>query len=356
MATYQFSFYEFQDFTFAGGADSSTQTQWLTSGTFTLSGSAAPIQVVVDDNDPLFHDGFLDPNVNGTPSSGNNDQVLLADITVNGVTYLAGTQIELEFAVSTDSTEGNQVVFYYIRINGVNVGIAGATADIVPNVTYTITGGQDGNGDISGTFPTGTAAAIPWNTLACFTHGTLIETPDGPRLIEDLEPGDLVTTLGNGSQPLRWVGSRAVSLAELVARVELRPVLFEAGAVGNARPLLVSPQHRMLLNDWQAQLYFGEDEILVAAKALVNDKTVRQVLPETGVTYCHLLFDRHEVILAEGALSESFHPGEVGLGALDQAQRLEIEALFPDISLGDRRAAFPIVRNAEARVLTLRAG
>jgi hypothetical protein len=152
MATYQFSFYEFQDFTITGGAGSTGETQWLTSGTFTLSGSAAPIQIVVDDNEGFFHDGFQDPNVNGPPSSANNDQVLTQPITVNGITYPAGTQIELEFAVSTNSTEGNQIVFYYIRINGVNVGIAGGSADVVPGVTYTITGGQDGNGDTNGTF------------------------------------------------------------------------------------------------------------------------------------------------------------------------------------------------------------
>jgi hypothetical protein len=133
----------------------------------------------------------------------------------------------------------------------------------------------------------------------------------------------------------------------------LRPVLFEAGAVGNSRPLLVSPQHRMLLNDWRAQVYFGEDQVLIAAKAMVNGKTIRQILPEDGVTYCHLLFDRHEVILAEGALSESFHPGEIALGGLDDAQRREIETLFPQLMLEERRAAFPIVRPREALGLPL---
>jgi Hint domain len=353
MPTYQFAFYEFQDFTFTGGAGSTSQTVGLSSGTFRLSPSGAPIEIVVDDNEALFHDGFVDPNVNGPPSTANNDQRLLAPITVNGVTYPTGSQIELEFAVSTNSTQGSQIVFYYVRINGVNVGITGAAQDVVPGVTYTITGSQDGNGDITGTFPLGVPATVPWDTLICFTHGTLIDTPLGPRLIEELEPGDLVTTLGNGSQPLRWVGTRLVTQAEMLARPDLRPVRFEVGTLGNSRPLLVSPQHRMLLSDWRAEVYFGEDNVLVAAKALVNGTTIRQVVPDDGVVYCHLLFDRHEVIIAEGALSESFHPGEIGLGALDEAQRREIEALFPTLMLEERRAAFPIVRNSDARALRL---
>jgi hypothetical protein len=109
----------------------------------------------------------------------------------------------------------------------------------------------------------------------------------------------------------------------------------------------------MLLTDWRAEVYFGEDSVLIAAKALENGTTIRQVVPEEGVVYCHLLFDRHEILITEGALSESFHPGEIGLGALDQAQRREIEALFPALMLESRRAAYPIVRHADARVLRL---
>jgi len=240
-----------------------------------------------------------------------------------------------------------------VRFDGENGGIAGGAAGVTPGTPYQITGSQDGDGAITGAFPTGQPLAVAPNTLACFTHGTLIETPDGPRLIETLVPGDLVTTLGNGSQHLRWVGTRHLSPRDMLLRADLRPVLFEAGSFGNSRALMVSPQHRMLLNDWRAEVYFGEDEVLIAAKALVNGKTVRQVVPEGGVVYCHLLFAQHEVILAEGALSESFHPGEIGLGALDNAQRQEIEALFPDLEFTDWRAAFPIVRNAEARALPL---
>ncbi|MGL4238253.1 Hint domain-containing protein [Tabrizicola sp.] len=352
MPLFQFAFYQFSNFTFTGPAGSTSNTIGHTSGSFTLGSGATPIQITVNDDEENFHDGFQDPNVNGPPSTANNDQVLAAPITVNGVTYPAGSQIELEFAVSTNSTEGNQIVFYYVRINGVNVGVVGETADIVPGVTYNITGSNDG-GTIIGTFPPGVPGFVPWDNLICFTHGTLVDTPNGPRLIETLEPGDLVSTLGNGSQPLRWTGSRHVSAVEMITNADLRPVEFDTGVIGNTRPLRVSPQHRILLDDWRAQVYFGEDQVLVPAKALVNGSTVRQTVPEAGVTYIHILFDRHEVIISEGALSESFHPGEIGLGALDEGQRRELDLLFPGLELERRRAAFPIVRMTEARALRL---
>jgi hypothetical protein len=189
--------------------------------------------------------------------------------------------------------------------------------------------------------------------LAAFATETLIDTPDGPRAAGTLAAGDVVTTLANGSRPLRWVGRRQVSVAEMLAYPGLRPIAFAAGAIGNDRALVVSPRQRMLIDDWRAAVYFGEDRVLVSAQALVDDQAARLVLPEAGADYVVLLCDRHEVLIAEGALVESFHPGEDGLSALDPAARFELAALVPEADLIRRRAAFPIVRNAEARALRL---
>lgn len=193
--------------------------------------------------------------------------------------------------------------------------------------------------------------AAPVEGLAAYATGTLIDTPDGPRPVETLTTGEAVTTLSNGSRPLCWVGRRRVSALELLAHPSLRPVEFAAGTVGNTRPLVVSAQQRMLIDDWRAEVYFGEDRVLVSAQALVDDRAARVVLPAAGVDYVLLLCDRHEILLADGAQSESFHPGERGLSGLTAAERAALNAVVPEAELLRRRAAFPIVRNAEARAL-----
>lgn len=165
--------------------------------------------------------------------------------------------------------------------------------------------------------------------VVCFAAGTMIDTAEGEKAIESLQVGDLVRTADHDYQPIRWIGSSKVAATGNVA-----PILIKAGALGNTRDLKVSPQHRMLLGGWQAEMLFGDDEVLVAAKHLVNDSTIVRV--EGGdVEYFHMLFDTHEIVFAEGAPSESFHPGEVGWGALAEEAREEILDLFPELRMGD---------------------
>ena len=90
----------------------------------------------------------------------------------------------------------------------------------------------------------------------CFTRGTLIDTPHGPRPVEDLRAGDEVLTSDNGPQKIKWVGSRRIGLTGAAADPRLRPVRLKAGAIAPGVPsadMLVSPMHRVLIGGAQAQ-------------------------------------------------------------------------------------------------------
>ncbi|WP_170765438.1 Hint domain-containing protein [Ruegeria lacuscaerulensis] len=183
----------------------------------------------------------------------------------------------------------------------------------------------------------------------CFTPGTLIDTPDGPRRVEELKPGDLITTADHGAQPLLWVGRTVVE-----AQGKLAPIRFEAGVLGLDHPLTVSPQHRMLVEDWRALYLFGHSEVLIAAHCLVNGDTVTRV--EGGeVEYIHLLFSRHEIVIANGAKSESYYPGHA-ISQADQDTQEEVLRLFPELRARNPElpeTARPVVRPREARALAI---
>lgn len=170
--------------------------------------------------------------------------------------------------------------------------------------------------------------------VICFVPGTRIDTPEGPRLIEHLREGDLVQTKDNGPQEIVWKGSRRMGGARLHAMPGLRPVRIRAGAFGIERPdeeLLVSPDHRLLVQGPVARALFNTPEVLVAARDLVNGGTIRVDLALPEVTYVHLLLPDHQVIWANGVETESFHPANTTLAALGEGDRARLIERVPDL-------------------------
>lgn len=286
-------------------------------------------------------DGVISDADTGDGSTTNGDT-----ITLNGLNV--GVKEVARYTGSTMTHDGTtytvpMVVWLFndgtfaIRIND---------ADIPAGSHIDVTALQLGTWDrteYSGTFITTRDDAF-----LCFAARALIMTDLGERAVESLTPGCRVLTADHGYQPLRWIGRRSVTGHGAAA-----PVRFAAGAMGNARDLYVSQQHRMLLRGWQAELIAGAEEVLVAARHLVNGTTIT-LHHCAEVTYVHLLFDRHEIVFAEGIGSESFHPGAWGLEVLDLAARNEVLTLFPE--LADRPAAYgpsarPCIKAHEGRAV-----
>jgi Ca2+-binding RTX toxin-like protein len=195
------------------------------------------------------------------------------------------------------------------------------------------------------------------HVVTCFTPGTLIATARGEVPVQALQVGDRVITRDNGMQPIAWVGRRSLGPADFLIRPEFRPVLIAKGALGHDLPerdMLVSPNHRMLLVDDRNLLQFQDREVLAAAKHLTGRPGITKVAP-ARLTYLHFMFDRHQVVLADGAWTESFQPGAHSMDGLAEAQREEILTLFPQLKTPDGVAGYGAARltlkRHEARLL-----
>lgn len=194
-------------------------------------------------------------------------------------------------------------------------------------------------------------------TIVCFTPGTLIATPKGEIPVEQLRVGDKVVTRDNGLQEIRWMGAKDMGWHDFAANPHLRPIRVRAGSLGNGLPerdLLLSPNHRLLVANDRTALYFDEHEVLVAAKHLIGAEGATQV-DSVGTTYIHFMFDQHEVVLSNGAWTESFQPGDYSLKGLGNAQRSELLELFPELAsrpgLEGYQAARKILKKHEAQLL-----
>ena len=156
--------------------------------------------------------------------------------------------------------------------------------------------------------------------VVCFTSGTSILTPKGKVLIDDLRVGDMVCTMDNGPQPLRWIGRRDVGASELASDEKLRPVLIPKGMFGAERDFLVSRQHALLI----------DADHLARAVHLTSTKGLpaRIANGKKQVTYIHIMFDAHQIVFAENIPSESFYPGSSAIRMLDPKARVELFNVF----------------------------
>ena len=183
--------------------------------------------------------------------------------------------------------------------------------------------------------------------IPCFAAGTLILTPSGPRPVESLKVDDLVTTMDGDAKAIRWISSRTITPSKRSA-----PVTIKAGVLGNDRDLCVSPQHRMLMSGPKAELMFGEAEVLVKAIDLTSLDGVYQAECDQ-VCYVHFFFDRHEIVFAEGAPTESFRPGQRNIRSMDAQVKEELLSIFPELRDNPEAIAAvrPSLRTYEAKLL-----
>jgi len=185
-----------------------------------------------------------------------------------------------------------------------------------------LTGEVDGDSIDGGPF-TNTLELQFTSSAPCYCPGTLIKTKRGQKKVEQLKIGDKVMTASGEARRIKWIGRRSYSGRFVMGRKDILPVCIKAGALEHnvpKRDLWISPNHAMFL-----------DRMLIEAKDLINGVSVVQAESVESVEYYHVELDSHDVIIAEGALSESF---------VDDDDRFmfhnahEYRTLYPDAAVG----------------------
>ncbi len=305
-----------------GGAGSDTM-QGGTGDDYLRGGTGADVAEGGDGADSF------DVSEGDTVTGGAGDDVFrlvdLAESGSAGITLVGGED---------DETIGDTLDF-----NGL---IDRSTLNLTTNTT----------GELAGTVEMLDGSLVTFSNIEniiCFTPGTMIRTPYGDRAIETLRPGDLILTKDSGPQPIRWVGGRTVSALGHLAPVTLDPSMF-----GDAHgPLLVSPQHRIVLEGARAQLLFGSREVFTPAKHLIKCGLAHQHATDS-VHYMHLMMSQHEVIYANGLPTESFFPGDEAFECLTAADRAALFQEFPELRSGTgafNSTARPCIRAHEAALM-----
>jgi len=263
-----------------------------------------------------------------------NSQTLAGGQTFDGDSYSGGRRVEAEYRLVLQDPDGNTY-----EVLGFNINEPGVTS-------YSTVEGLAFVGGVGGFPPIGVPLTVisthegpseRYDDLAtppCFTTGCMIDTPDGPRAIETLKAGDLVVTRDHGAQPIKWIGVTHLPKAALEKNPKLRPVRIVSGALGQGLPsrdLTVSRQHRFVVASPIVERMFERDAVLSAAHSLCVLPGIDVVSDVTSVTYYHMLFERHEIVFAEGAPTESLYVGPETVRSIPKAALEEIYTLFPQL-------------------------
>ena len=134
------------------------------------------------------------------------------------------------------------------------------------------------------------------NVVNCLLEGTFVATPDGETKVEVIRIGELVRTADGRDVPVTWIGRQTILKAFAGEKAEM--VKIAAGALGNHSDLYVTRDHGMIV-----------DGYVINASALVNGHSINWVpLSDTAdrFTVYHIETEAHDIILANGAPSETY--------------------------------------------------
>lgn len=181
-------------------------------------------------------------------------------------------------------------------------------ADLAPAPTATGTiDGEHGDGSYTGHVYYQNAgltydAAQQIVTVTCFLAGSLIRTEAGDVPVEDVYVGDRILTVTDGVEnykPVIWAGYQTMTVQQGLPDDEAGcPVRVRAGALAAGVPyqdLLITPEHCLLI-----------DGQFVPVRMLVNGGTIAYDRSLTRYTYYHVETACHDVIMANGTLTESY--------------------------------------------------
>jgi hypothetical protein len=310
-----------------GGANTFTGGTTIISGTLRIDGSAGA--VTVDDGGTLGGTGAtgaVTVESGGTFAPGDPSTFTVASLTLN-----SGATFDEEIGGTAPGTGGADGYDQTVVESGGAILLGGATLNVslvnsfTPSVgeSFIIINNETGS-PIVGTFDglaqgatfeaDGTWFQISYDgggnnqdvtvtDVACYCRGTLITTEAGEVAVENLVIGDKIRTASGALRPIKWIGRRSYAGRFVMGRTDILPICFKAGSLADnvpVRDLWISPHHAMYFKD------NGLDGVLIEAKDLVNGVSIVQVERVHDVEYFHIELDTHDVIIAEGALSETF--------------------------------------------------
>jgi hypothetical protein len=293
-----------------GTIDSSTAISG-TGGAVTASGGTLELGAALGNSlsQAISIAGSSVLQLDGSAGTGNTFTFDAASGSLNSTSGVGITDTVAGMNVGTSSTTPTNFVDFTTQAGVTVTGTkeftgTSAVVDLSNGSVLTlsgVTGNTGGNWFVDTASSAGGTEVFLSTTAVCYASGTRILTATGERMVDSLQPGDIVLTLAGeelSAQPIRWVGRRRIDLTTHPRPETVAPIRVARGAFADRMPhsdLVVSPDHAILV-----------DGKLICARQLVNGTTIRQEMDATSIAYFHVELEAHSILLAEGLPAESY--------------------------------------------------
>ena len=168
--------------------------------------------------------------------------------------------------------------------------------------------------------------------FGAFAQGTLFQAPSGFVAVEDLRPGDQLTTSGGGQQTVVWIGCATFAPSDLGTRMTLTRVMADSFGVNRPQSFLsLGTAARVLQTPAGMRGVAGDQKLMTPASQFVDGVNVIEVAPPTPIRLFHVALRHHAPMIAGGLEVESFHPGTQPLQMLSHTLRSVYLSVFPHI-------------------------
>ena len=203
-------------------------------------------------------------------------------------------------------------------------------------------------------------ATLPFEDgFAALARGALIATPDGPRAVEDILPGDVITTCVTGPQVVQWVGAMMMLPATSDTQSSQRTLTrIAADSLGFNRPmpdLVLGPAARLLHQSPAFRNMYGSAACLAPASGLVDGDAILDIRPASPIKLFQLMVPAHDTMLVNGVEVETHHPGPLIESQLSRDMLSLYLSMFPGMSSIDDFGPMAHPRLSADELATVRA-
>jgi len=190
-------------------------------------------------------------------------------------------------------------------------------------------------------------APCPHGPIPGLSGSAAVDTPDGPKPIQQLQQGDLVNAEGRAPVRALWVGHASVPTLGRFA-----PMTLRRPYMGLWDDLIAARDQRVCLAGSEVEYLFGEERVTTAVRHLEVRNCAMLTKPKPAViTYYQVLLETHEIMTVNGALVESFD-GSAVLASTAMMQNSVLADMAPDMRPKRIGLAAPVLQGYEALTLT----